>query len=38
MIADIGEKCTVKKLLEVLGIDADYSDNVGLTVKITKTN
>jgi pSer/pThr/pTyr-binding forkhead associated (FHA) protein len=31
------KKCTIKKLLEVLGIYTDYSDDLGLTVKITPT-
>jgi len=32
------QKYTIKKLLEVLGIFADYSDDDGLTIKVAKLN
>jgi len=32
------QKYTVKKLLEALGIFADYSDDDGLTIKVKKLN
>jgi pSer/pThr/pTyr-binding forkhead associated (FHA) protein len=32
------KKCTIKNLLEVMGIYTDYSDDLGLTVKIAQTN
>ena len=32
------QKYTIQKLLEVLGIYADYSDDSGLTVKVEKLN
>ena len=32
------QKYTVKKLLEALGIFADYNDDDGLTIKVAKSN
>ncbi len=32
------KKYTIQKLLEALGIYADYSDDIGLTIKVEKPN